>query len=106
MICPKDEKNERKKPRCLCLQAEYDDSGPDLTGVEDDERIVAWRKVNKVGIVARARLEPDLSSGDEVVTGFALRFEYTNTLTSLEQKEVSRYDITVPVYVVLGKVSA
>merc|ERR1712029_619441 len=52
--------------------AEYDDSGPDLTGVED-----------------------------EVVTGFALRFEYTNTLTSLEQKEVARYDITVPVYVIL-----
>merc|ERR1719342_1411229 len=60
--------------------AEYDDSGPDLTGVEDDERIVAWRKVNKVGLVA----------GDEVVTGFALRYEYTNTLTSLEQKEVAR----------------
>lgn len=86
--------------------AEYDDSGPDLTGVEDDERIVAWRKTNKVGIVARARLSANLEAGDEVVTGFALRFEYTNTLTSLEQKEVARYDITVPVYVILGKVSS
>ena len=91
---------------CDLLQAEYDDSGPDLTGVEDDDRIVAWRKVNKVGIVARARIDADLVAGDEVVTGFALRYEYTNTLTSLEQKEVARYDITVPVYVVLGKVAS
>ena len=82
--------------------AEYDESGPDLSGVEDDNRIVVWRKSNRVGILARARLGQDIDPGTEVVTGFALRYEYTNTLTSLEQKEVSKYDITVPVYVVLG----
>ena len=85
--------------------AEYDESGPDLTGVEDDHRIVVWRKSNKAGILARARIDPDLAPGTQVVTGFALRYEYTNTLTSLEQKEVSRYDVTVPVYVILGNIA-
>jgi len=85
--------------------AEYDDSGLDLTGIEDDHRVVVWRKSNKVGLLARSRIDPDLKPGAEVVTGFALKYEYTNTLTSLEQKDVARYDITVPVYVVLGKVA-
>ena len=68
----------------------------------DDNRIVAWRKSNKVGIKARAKLNCDLKSGTEIVTGFALRFLYTNTVPSLEQREIQTSEVTIPVFVVLG----
>ena len=68
----------------------------------DDSRIVAWRKFNKVGIKAKAKLNCDVKKGEEVVTGFALRFLYTNTVPSLEQREIQTSDITIPVFVVLG----
>ena len=70
----------------------------------DDSRIVAWRKSNKVGIKAKAKLNCDLETGAEVVTGFALRFLYTNTVPSLEQREIQTSDVTVPIFIVLGKV--
>merc|ERR550539_2209792 len=57
--------------------AEFDDHDRDFpTGIVDDSRIVAWRKLNS-----------DLTPGTEVITGFALRFLYTNTVPSLEQRE-------------------
>ena len=68
----------------------------------DEPRIVAWRKSNKVGIKATAKLNCDLKSGTEVVTGFALRFLYTNTVPSLEQREIQTSEVTIPVFVVLG----
>ena len=58
----------------------------------DDKRIVAWRKSNKVGIKAKAKLNCDLERGDEVITGFALRFLYTKTVPSLEQREIQTSD--------------
>ena len=70
--------------------------------VVDDKRIVAWRKSNKVGIKAKAKLNCDLKPGTEVVTGFALRFLYTNTVPSLEQREIQTSEVTIPVFVVLG----
>ena len=85
--------------------AEYDETGPDLSNVIDDERFVVWRKSNKVGILAKASVHKDLEPGTEVVVGIGLRYEYTNTLPSVEQKEVSKYDITIPVFVILGKIA-
>ena len=68
----------------------------------DDSRIVAWRKSNKVGIRAKVKVNCDLKRGTEVITGFALRFLYTNTVPSLEQREIQTSEITIPVFVVLG----
>jgi len=87
--------------------AEFDDHDRDFpTGIVDDSRIVAWRKSNKVGIKAKAKLNCDLTPGTEVITGFALRFLYTNTVPSLEQREIQTTEITIPVFVVLGKCSS
>lgn len=87
--------------------AEFDDQDRDFpTGIVDDSRIVAWRKSNKVGIKAKAKLNCDLTPGTEVITGFALRFLYTNTVPSLEQREIQTTEITIPVFVVLGKCSS
>ena len=85
--------------------AEFDDAGPDLKGVVDDETVVAWRKGNRVGVFLSATPGEKLSPGDEVVAEFALKFVYTNTISALEKKEVQTADILVPVYVVLGTVA-
>ena len=42
---------------------------------------------------------------EEIVTGFGVRFVYTNTVPALEQREVQKVEITVPVYVVLGQMT-
>lgn len=84
--------------------AEFDDSGPDLRGVVDDVNLIAWRKGNKAGLILSALLESGLEKGEEIVTGFAMKFVYTNTVPALEQREVQTSEITVPVYVILGNV--
>ena len=63
-----------------------------------------WRKSNKVGIKARAKLNPDIGIGSEVITGFCLRFLYTNTVLSAEQREIQTSDVAIPVFVILGKI--
>ena len=84
--------------------AEFDDSGPDLRGVVDDKAVVAWRKGNKAGIQLSAKIMSSVQPGQEVVTGFALKFVYTNTVPALEQREVQTVDVIVPIYVILGAV--
>lgn len=84
--------------------AEFDDSGPDLRGVIDDKSVVAWRKGNKAGVHLSAKLNENLESGSEIITGFALKFLYTNTVPALEQR-VQTVDVIVPVYVNIGIVS-
>lgn len=84
--------------------AEFDDSGPDLRGVIDDKSVVAWRKGNKAGVHLSAKLNENLESGSEIITGFALKFVYTNTVPALEQR-VQTVDVIVPVYVNIGIVS-
>merc|ERR1712141_511442 len=83
--------------------AEFDDSGPDLRGVVDDKQVVSWRKGNKAGIVLSAHIDKNIQKNEDIVTGFALKFVYTNTVPALEQREVQTSDITAPVYVTLGK---
>jgi len=43
---------------------------------------------------------------EEILAGFGVRFMYTNTVPALEQREIQKVDVTTPVYVVLGKMSA
>ena len=83
--------------------AEFDDSGPDLRGVVDDEKVVSWRKGNKACVMLSALLDKNIQQGDDIVTGFALKFVYTNTIQAIENREVQTSDITAPVYVVLGQ---
>ena len=45
-------------------------------------------------------------SDEEILTGFGVRFMYTNTVPALEQREIQKVDVTIPVYVVLGKMMA
>lgn len=78
--------------------------GPDLRGVVDDKQVVSWRKGNKAGILLSAVIDKDVKVGDDIVTGFALKFVYTNTVPALDSsREVQTSDVTAPVYVVLGK---
>ena len=83
--------------------AEFDDSGPDLRGVVDDEKVVSWRKGNKACVMLSALLDKNIQQGDDIVTGFALKFVYTNTIQAIENREVQTSDITAPVYVALGQ---
>ena len=79
-------------------------TGPDLRGVVDDKQVVSWRKGNKAGILLSAVIDKDVKVGDDIVTGFALKFVYTNTVPALDSsREVQTSDVTAPVYVVLGK---
>ena len=86
--------------------AEFDDSGPDLRGVVDDVNLIAWRKGNKAGILLSAILDENVKPEDEIITGFALKFIYTNTVPALEQREVQTSEIIAPIYVILGRASA
>ena len=83
--------------------AEFDDSGPDLRGIVDDKSVVAWRKGNKAGIYLSAKIDPNVKPGDDIITGFAMKFVYTNTVPALEQREIQTSEIFAPVYVTLGK---
>lgn len=86
--------------------AEFDDAGPDLRGIIDDKSVVAWRKGNKAGVQLSAKVtQGKLEVGTEVITGFAMKFIYTNTVPALEQREVQTVDVIVPVYIHLGKIN-
>ena len=69
----------------------------------DDKQVVSWRKGNKAGIVLSAHIDKNIQKNEDIVTGFALKFVYTNTVPALEQREVQTSDITAPVYVTLRK---
>jgi dynactin-4 len=82
--------------------AEFDDAGPDLQGVVDDKSVVAWRKGNKVGV----HMTLDCSAvrpGEEVTAAFALKFMYTNTISALEQKEIQKAHVALPVFLKIGR---
>ena len=71
-----------------------------------------WRKGNKVllSFVAKlparfAKHKTETEKIEEIVTGFGIRFVYTNTVPALEHREVQKVDVTFPVYIVLGKMT-
>ncbi|TRY61406.1 hypothetical protein TCAL_03671 [Tigriopus californicus] len=85
--------------------AEYDDTGPDIKNVVDDEKIVAWRKDNRVGVHFSARIDSDVTPNTPIMTSMALKFLYTNTISALEQKEAQTAEIMIPVHLNLGPAS-
>jgi len=82
--------------------AEFDDSGVDLAGHVDNKSVVAWRKSNKVGIVFHVKP----SAADQVVVGFAIQYQYTNTVFALDSKGVQTATLRVPVFLNLGNIQA
>jgi len=81
--------------------AEFDEGGVDLAGHVDDRDVVMWRKSNKVGVQLKVRPE----QAEEVLVGFAIQYEYTNTIFAHDsKKEVRTASITVPVFLNLGNI--
>jgi len=81
--------------------AEFDDSGVDLAGHVDNKDVVAWRKSNKVGIVFHVK-----PSTEQVIVGFAIQYQYTNTVFALDSKGVQTATLRVPVFLNLGTASS
>lgn len=67
------------------------------------DRVVLWRKSNKVAIKTEVVPDSDLSVGDEVFAGCVLSFTYTNTVASTPRPP-STHDILLNVYLSLGKI--
>lgn len=83
--------------------AEYDDTG-DNHNIQDDSKLVVFRKSNKA--VVRLQITPnaDLKIGDPVVLAFNMHHIYTNTIaTTVENKEPQKCDHKVKVFLELGK---
>jgi len=78
--------------------AEFDDGGVDLAGHVDNREVVAWRKSNKVGILMGVK-----PTEEKVVVGFAIQYQYTNTVFALDSKEVHTATLRVPVFLTLGQ---
>lgn len=85
--------------------AEYDDTGPEIKNVVDDEKIVAWRKDNRVGVHFSADIDSTVATGTPIMTSMALKFLYTNTISALEQREAQTAEIMIPVHLNLGSAS-
>lgn len=79
--------------------AEFDEGGVDLAGHVDDKEVVLWRKSNKVGVLVGVC--PRSSSG-KVVVGFAIQYQYTNTVFALDSKEVHTATMRIPVFLTIG----
>ncbi|XP_018565105.1 dynactin subunit 4 [Anoplophora glabripennis] len=83
--------------------AEYDDSG-DTHNIQDDPKLVKWRKSNKAFVKLNVTPISDLSLNSEVVCGFIMQHIYTNTIASkVENKEPQKYDHKVKVFLHLGQ---
>ncbi len=83
--------------------AEFDDAGPAMVASDDDKSLVRWRRANKVGVALKAKIGEGIKKEEEAVVGVAMRFVYTNTISALEQREVQKADICLPIFVKLGK---
>jgi len=80
--------------------AEFDDGGVDLAGHTDDKEVVVWRKSNKVGLMMG--VTPSDGKGD-VIVGFGIEYQYTNTVFALDNKELQTVIMKIPVFLNLGK---
>ncbi|KAK4883326.1 hypothetical protein RN001_006645 [Aquatica leii] len=81
--------------------AEYDDSG-DAHNIQNDPKIVVWRKSNKAVIKLQVTPNSDLNIGDEVTTAFTIQHIYINTITTVENKEPQKCEHKVKVFLTLG----
>ncbi|KAG5879779.1 hypothetical protein JTB14_001796 [Gonioctena quinquepunctata] len=83
--------------------AEYDDSG-DTHNIQDDTKLVKWRKSNKAFIKLNVIPKEDLALNSEVVCGFIMQHVYTNAITGqMDKKEPQKYDHKVKVFLHLGQ---
>ncbi|CAG9823358.1 unnamed protein product [Phaedon cochleariae] len=83
--------------------AEYDDSG-DTHNIQDDTKLVKWRKSNKAYVKLNVTPKEDLGLNSDVVCGFTMQHVYTNTITGqMDKKEPQKYDHKVKVFLHLGK---
>ncbi|CAG9864274.1 unnamed protein product [Phyllotreta striolata] len=82
--------------------AEYDDSG-DTHSIQDDPKLVKWRKSNKAFVRLTVTPDEGLPLNTEVNCGFVMQHLYTNTISGqLEKKEPQKYDHKVKVFLTLG----
>jgi len=79
--------------------AEFDDGGVDLAGHTDDREIVVWRKSNKVGLMMGVTPK---EGTDDIVVGFGIQYQYTNTVFALDNKELQTVIMRIPVFLNLG----
>lgn len=83
--------------------AEYDDSG-DTHNIQDDTKLVKWRKSNKAFIKLNVTPNADLPLNTEVVCGFTMEHIYTNAITGQqEKKEPQKYNHKLRVFLTLGQ---
>ncbi|XP_023325806.1 dynactin subunit 4 isoform X3 [Eurytemora carolleeae] len=78
--------------------AEFDDGAVDLAGHVDNREVVVWRKSNKVGI--QLGVKPSM---EKVVVGFAIQYQYTNTVFALDSKEIHTATVRIPVFLTLSQ---
>ena len=80
--------------------AEYDDHDSS-SNYKDDPQVVAWRRVNKVGV--NLLVTPHIGVKHANI-GFIMRYEYTNTVaaTASESRTVT---LNIPVIVNAGPVT-
>ncbi|KAH0809413.1 hypothetical protein GEV33_013378 [Tenebrio molitor] len=82
--------------------AEYDDSG-DTHNIQDDPKLVVWRKSNKAFVKLLVTPKETLELNAEVVVGFTMQHIYTNTIsTTVENKEPDKRNHNVRVFLTLG----
>ena len=85
--------------------AEYDDTG-DTYNLQDDPKLVVWRKGNKAVIKLLITPHEDLQAdgGQSVIIGFVMQYGYLNTITTLEHKAPKKLDLRVKLYLTVGNI--
>ncbi|CAH0553048.1 unnamed protein product [Brassicogethes aeneus] len=78
--------------------AEFDDSG-DTHNIQDDPKLVKWRKSNKAFIRLSVTPQEGLELKTEIVCGFAMKHLYTNTIFT---QQPQKYEHKVKVFLTLG----
>ncbi|KAJ3641470.1 hypothetical protein Zmor_027977 [Zophobas morio] len=82
--------------------AEYDDSG-DTHNIQDDPKLVVWRKSNKAFVKLLVTPKQGLALNTEIVAGFTMQHIYTNTIaTTVENREPDKHDHNIRVFLTLG----
>lgn len=83
--------------------AEYDDTS-DNHNIQDDPKLVVWRKGNKAVISLQVTPHDTNENNEEPVTiGFVMQHGYVNTIATLEHKPPQKVDVKVKLYLTIGK---
>ncbi|KAL3277566.1 hypothetical protein HHI36_012909 [Cryptolaemus montrouzieri] len=83
--------------------AEYDDFN-EAHNIQDDKKLVIWRKSNKAFIKLIVTPKEDTSIGTVITAGFTMSHLYTNTITSVaENKKPQKFNHNIKLILDLGK---